>query len=96
MNANGRKTGEPGQTPGLVGPKARQSASPFALCFVENSIEYFREFQTLHVVRRGFCHENPEASWRMPLGSGFVFAAAGELLHKVPDLLHPVGRVVLP
>ena len=35
MNANGRRTGEPGQTPGPVGSRARQSASPFPLCFAQ-------------------------------------------------------------
>ena len=33
MNADGHRTGEPGQTPGLVGSRAHQSASPFPLCF---------------------------------------------------------------
>lgn len=36
MNAFGQRTGEPEQTPGLVGSKARQSTSPFPLCFAQN------------------------------------------------------------
>ena len=32
INANGHRTGQPGQTPGLVWSKAHQSASPFPLC----------------------------------------------------------------
>ena len=33
MNSDGCKTGELRQTPGLVGSRAHQSASPFPLCF---------------------------------------------------------------
>ena len=36
MNADGHRTGEPGHpTPGLVGSRAHQSASPFPLCFAQ-------------------------------------------------------------
>ena len=35
MNTNGHRTGEPGHAPGLVGSRARQSTSPFPLCFAQ-------------------------------------------------------------